>query len=160
MNLGLNLLIYAPDGIKPSVHDISMLARSCPLQKIVISHLGNPKVENGRMIQGDDLMILAGEPNVCIQLSGQAMFCEYPYSVLDRLVSDVVKQFGASRMMWGSNFPVGGDSEKVSRDLSLVRVGSWGLDRDGVDWVTWRTATNVWFSPVRTDQHSLSKKRD
>jgi L-fuconolactonase len=150
MHLGLNLLIYAPDGIKASVHDISTLARSCPSQKIVISHLGNPKVENGRMIQGDELMALAGEPNVCVQLSGQAMFCEYPYTVLDPLVSDVVTRFGPGRIMWGSNFPVGGDSQKVSRDLALVRVGAWGLDRDGVDWVTRRTAMNVWFGASLT----------
>lgn len=151
MDLGMNLVVYAPDGIKSAVQDILDAARGCPSAKIIISHLGNPKVVEGRFVDGYDLVALAEAPNVYVQLSGQAMFCEYPYSALDGFIADVVKRFGPGRVMWGSTFPVCGDSRAISKDLALVKAGAWGLDQDGIDSVTGRTAMQVWFSSKQGD---------
>ena len=145
MVMGLNLVVYAPDGIDSSVPRIMEAARACPPAKIVISHLGTPKVVEGRLVDGRALFALAETANVYVQLSGQSMWCEYPYSVLDEFITQTIERFGPSRLMWGSNFPVCGDGRAIQRDVALVRAGSWGLDEDGAKWVIEGTAMHVWF---------------
>jgi L-fuconolactonase len=117
-----------------------------PFARIVISHLGNPKVVGGDVVRGAAVLALASEENIHVQLSGLSMFCEYPHSALDTLISDVVRQFGPRRLLWGSNFPVCGDIQAYRRDLALVQSGAWGLDPDAVDWVTGRAAERLWFN--------------
>ncbi|HEX4427558.1 MAG TPA: amidohydrolase family protein [Terriglobales bacterium] len=146
MDLGMNLLVYAPNGIKSSVQNILETARQCPSAKIVISHLGNPKVADGKLVEGMDLMALAQAPNVYVQLSGQSMFCDYPYQALESFTFDAVKRFGPGRVMWGSNFPVSGDSQVVARDLDLVKAGRWELGRNDIERVVGGTALDVWFA--------------
>jgi predicted TIM-barrel fold metal-dependent hydrolase len=146
MKSGLNLVVYAPNGIKSAAQDIITAARGCPSACVVVSHLGNPRVVDGQVVDGMELLTLAQTPNVYVQLSGQSMFCNYPYAALDSFTTDVVKSFGPSRILWGSNLPVSGDSHAVRRDLALLRPGAWGLDQEGIEWVTSRTAMRVWFA--------------
>jgi L-fuconolactonase len=148
MKVGLNLVVYAPDGIESSVPKILEVARSNSVGKIVISHLGTPKVIDGRLVEGRALFSLTEMPNVFVQLSGQSMVCEYPYSPLDEFTAQAIERFGPSRVMWGSNFPVCGDGRSIQRDLDLVRAGAWGLDQAGAEMVTSHAAMHVWFSPA------------
>ena len=78
------------------------------------------------------MLALAREPDLYVLISGQSMFCEYPYSVLDELTWAVIGAFGPERLMRGSNFPEGGE-ENYCRDLALVRDQSWGLSSGDVD---------------------------
>jgi L-fuconolactonase len=121
------------------------LMRQRPDARIVVSHLGNPQVCDGRFAAGSELLALASEPGVYVLLSGLSMFCEYPYAALDAFVSEAIRQFGSRRIMWGSNFPVCGDRPAYRRDLAMVQSGAWGLDPKETEWIIGRTAKQVWF---------------
>ncbi len=145
IRLGMNLVIWAPGGITKSLPGLRRLLAQRSDGTIVISHLGDPQLEGDQLASGRELLELASEPSIYVQLSGLAMFCEYPYSPLDGLVSDVIRSFGPQRILWGSNFPVCGDSEAYIRDLQMVLSGSWDLDEEEIEWITHRTATSIWF---------------
>lgn len=145
VDLGMTLVIYAPDGIASAIPDILKLVHQRPGARIVVSHLGNPKVDNSRLVGGSEILTLASDPGIHVQLSGLSMFCEYPYTPLKELIIGVIEQFGPERVMWGSNFPVCGDQRVVRRDLGLVQSGVWGLNPRGIEWVTGSTAQRLWF---------------
>jgi L-fuconolactonase len=145
IDLGMNLVIYAPGGIRDAVPHVLKVIQARPRAKIVISHLGNPKVVEQHLTQGSELFELVGNPSVYVQLSGYSMFCDYPYTPLDGFISEVIRRFDPSRLMWGSNFPVCGDIHSYRRDLALVQSGAWGLDQEGIQWVTGRSARRLWF---------------
>lgn len=144
---GLIPLIYAPDGIESLISPIRATAQSYPQTPVVISHLGNPRVEGARLVGGEEILLLADEPNVYVVLSGMGMFCDYPYAPLDGFIHGVVEAFGAERLMWGSNFPVcGEDPEAYCRDIGLVRSdGQWGIGPGAAELITNTTARRVWF---------------
>jgi L-fuconolactonase len=141
----MNLVVFTPEGIAGSVPDIVSLARRRPNARIILSHFGNPKVENGQFASGREILDLAAEPGVYVQVSGFGMFCEYPYAALTPFISDVVRSFGPERLTWGSNFPVCGDWQAYCRDLALVKSGALGLTADGIDCLLGRTAQPLWF---------------
>jgi L-fuconolactonase len=144
-DLGMNLVVYAPDGLAKATPHILELVRQRPDASIVISHLGNPQVCDGRFTAGAELLSLATKPNVYVLLSGLSMFCEYPYTAMSDLLCEVIRQFGLHRTMWGSNFPVCGDRQAYRRDLALAQSGAWGFDPKVTEWIIGRTAKQVWF---------------
>jgi predicted TIM-barrel fold metal-dependent hydrolase len=74
------------------------------------------------------------------------MFCEYPHSRLDELIATTISAFGPDRLLWGSNFPVGGDDQaSYDRDVALIQTGRWGLDAPAVELVTKDNARRIWF---------------
>lgn len=145
LELGMNLVVYAPDGIADSLSGIRAMARQEHRSRIIISHLGNPKLKDDQLVGGRDLLQLASEPAIFVQLSGLSMFCEYPHQLLAEFIRETVHQFTAERILWGSNFPVCGDKDAYVRDLSMVLSGAWRLDPRQVEWITGRTAEKVWF---------------
>jgi L-fuconolactonase len=144
---GLAHVHYAPAGIGPVVAPLRALAATHPLVPYVVSHLGNPSVVDGALDRGDELLGLADLPNVYVLLSGLSMLCPFPFTPLDRLIMAILEAFGPTRVMWGSNFPVGGDgTADYSRELELLRSGRrWGLDTRAVEAVTDGTARSLWF---------------
>jgi predicted TIM-barrel fold metal-dependent hydrolase len=73
------------------------------------------------------------------------MFCTYPYAQLRQLVSEVIRRFGADRVMWGSNFPVCGDEDAYIRELQLIST-EWASNYDQMQKILGRTANDLWFS--------------
>ena len=142
---GLHLILYAPDGIAEAVPTICRLLRECPRAKVVVSHLGNPKLMDGRLVLGPALFQLDQEAGVLVLISGLSMFCVYPYAELRKFVSDVIRRFGPQRLMWGSNFPVCGDAAAYQRDLIHFQTGEWGVSSDEIDEILRGTASNLWF---------------
>ena len=49
------------------------------------------------------------------------------------------------RLYWGSNYPVCGDAGAYLRDLHLVTSGEWELTPEQIEWITSRTAKQLWF---------------
>ena len=143
--LRLTLVVWAEHGVADVVAAIRRLHTDHPDGRIVITHLGAPRVENDIVVAGWELLELAAQPGVFVTLSGQSMFCEYPYGELDEFVVRVIDAFGPDRVMWGSNYPVCGDSEAYRRDLALLTSGSWGLGPDEVGQIAGETAARLWF---------------
>jgi len=144
VELGLILVVYAPQGMAHAAPTIGRFAAAHPDARLVVTHLGNPQVSPGEPL-ANDLLRLAAVPGVFIQLSGLGQFCEYPYLQLAELVRSIVAEFGASRIYWGSNFPVCGDRVAYERELELVKSGPWGLNSEQIHSILTQTAAALWF---------------
>jgi len=144
---GLHQILYAPEGVSAVVGPLRELSSTHPQAAFVVSHLGNPAVEDGGLRHGKELLTLADLPNVYVLLSGLGMFCSYPYAPLDGLVTDVIEAFGPERVMWGSNFPVGGDaaSDYLGELRIVVSRERWGIDVDAAAAISDTTARRLWF---------------
>jgi L-fuconolactonase len=144
--LGMHIVLYAPEGIAGAVQPVRRLAQQASEGRIVISHLGNPRVEDDRLVYGRELLELAMEQNIDVQLSGLSMFCSYPYRPLQAFIREVVAAFGPDRVLWGSNFPVsGGDAELYRRDLLFVGSSDLGLTDGEIEQIMGGTANKIWF---------------
>jgi predicted TIM-barrel fold metal-dependent hydrolase len=143
--LGLNLLVYAPNGIAEAVPTVRRLLMEYPNGRIVISHLGNPKLVGGDRVEGSEIFQLDQLDGVFVLISGLSMFCPYPYLVLRPFISEVVDRFASERLLWGSNFPVCGDKDAYLRDLTQLLEGDWGLGADEIQDLSGGTANRLWF---------------
>ena len=143
--LGLNLVLYLPKGVKNILPEIVLLARAFGNSKLIITHLGCPQVVGSKMVAGWEMLELAHLPNVMITLSGQGMYCQWPHHSLLEFILQTIEAFSTERIMWGSNYPVCGGSEEYARDLQLVLRGDWGLSSRQIAEITDGTASSVFF---------------
>ena len=145
LDLGMNLMVYAPNGISSAITPLLNITRQQSKSRIIISHLGNPILTNGHLTREQEIFQLASEPGIFVQLSGLSMFCDYPYTALTKFIQEIIKQFTAERILWGSNFPVCGNERAYIRDLNMILSRAWKLDPIQVEWITARTAKETWF---------------
>jgi predicted TIM-barrel fold metal-dependent hydrolase len=117
----------------------------------VISHLGNPKLVEGELIAGSQIFRSRANPWRFRFALRTVMFCAYPNSELRHLVVEVIRRFGANRLMWGSNFPVCGDENAYGRDLAQLLCSEWGLSSQQIECIAGGTARTVWFDSERAD---------
>src|SRR5262245_25505718 len=87
---------------------LTRLIRQFPEVAVVLDHLGHAAVEGG--VAADafrSLLGLAQFPRVFIKLSGFYYFSRqaYPFADCAGAVRALVDHFGASRLLWGSDFP-------------------------------------------------------
>lgn len=85
------------------------LLSDMPDLPVVIDHLGSPYDSSaaGLKTWGDGMARLAELPNVHAKLSGYAMFFGADLGdVPSRVTAEILRLFGPSRCMFGSNFPV------------------------------------------------------
>lgn len=146
---GFVIVVYAPGGVARTIEPIRKLLGSRPGATVEITHLGNPWLQDGTIVGGFELLELAQEPSVLVTLSGLAMFCHSPHQELDGLIAATISAFGTRRLLWGSNFPVGGaDTSSYRRELDLIRSGRWGLDPLDIELVIHENAKRVWFEGI------------
>jgi L-fuconolactonase len=143
---GLIIMVGTGSGITECIPAIRRLLRRAAGGTIVITHLGSPRVEDNRMITGRELLELSEEQGVCVTLSGQSMFCDYPYAPLDDFTREVIEAFGPDRLMWGSNFPESGDASAYRENLALVTGGAWGLRPADIEKIVHTAAERLWFT--------------
>ncbi|WP_050602433.1 amidohydrolase [Ruegeria sp. 6PALISEP08] len=107
-----------------------VLAQS-PETRIALCHAGSPhdRTPQGLRRWADELTALSNLPQVYCKLSGLGMFDRnWSAESVAPIVSNCLSQFGADRIMFGSNFPV--DSltstykEVVSRHQELIPFSS------------------------------------
>lgn len=144
VDLGLTLVLYAPQGVAVAAPVIARFLAAHPTARLVVTHLGNPQLREGRLVDAE-LLRLSAVPGVFVQLSGLSQFCEYPHTELRDFIRAMIREFGAPRIYWGSNYPVCGDEAAYRRDLHQVTSGEWDLTPEQIEWITSRTAEEVWF---------------
>ena len=145
-SLGLVIVVYAPTGIARALAPVRRLLAARPGATVEITHLGCPQLEDGKLVGGLELLELADEPGVVVTLSGLSMFCEAPHLPLLPLIVATLDEFGPERVLWGSNFPVGGgDDESYRRELELIVAGAWGIDPPAARLITAENARRIWF---------------
>lgn len=145
VELGLTFVLYAPQGTAAAAPAIAQFLAANPSARMVVTHLGNPELRDGRLVE-TELLRLAALEGLFIQLSGLSQFCEYPYVELHEYIREIIREFGASRIYWGSNYPVCGDEASYRRDLLQVVHGEWELTTEQRQWITAGTAARLWFS--------------
>ncbi|MBO0812045.1 MAG: amidohydrolase family protein, partial [Microlunatus sp.] len=87
------------------------LARLVPELKIVVDHLGRPPLDTGGWSPwADHIAELAQSPAVALKVSvgidALTAWDSWDPAELDRYVAHAVEQFGADRLLLGSNWPV------------------------------------------------------
>ena len=86
------------------------LARAAPNTRLVLDHLGKPDIAGGQLSAWrNDLAALAKLENVFCKLSGLATEADHETWTTDDLqpcVDIALSEFGPSRTMWGSDWPV------------------------------------------------------
>jgi L-fuconolactonase len=148
-NLGMIIVLFAPEGLRPIVEKLEAELRLAPFTRLVITHLGNPSFENGEVAESArDVFRLAKFGNVFLQISGMAQFCPFPHDDLRPLIADAFTHFGPTRMLWGSNFPVVGTNENFAADLHLLLDGKLPIPSDAIPKVAGENAQRLWFNRV------------
>ncbi len=90
------------------LNTLAALAECFPEVAIVVDHLGCPDVAEGVHSAGFlALLGLARFPRLFIKVSGHYSFSRHPYphTDCDDLFRALYDRFGASRLIWGSDFP-------------------------------------------------------
>ena len=122
------------------------MARRHPSVSVVIDHLGSPDYEDPSSL--DNLIAVAGRPNVYVKLSGYPYGTgeAYPYATAHAYIERAFRGFGAERLMWGSDWPVclsAASYEQAFRSAWELPF----LSDDDRAWIFERTAREAWRIP-------------
>jgi predicted TIM-barrel fold metal-dependent hydrolase len=128
----------------PGLEQIRNTLTRFPKVRLLIDHLGRPKVEDGPPYEAaQDYFALADFPNCYLKfsLSGLDSMIKGK-ATADTFMPKLVSVFGADRIAWGSNFPstAGTLSEIVARSKEAMRALS-DADRS---WIFARTAQRLY----------------
>jgi L-fuconolactonase len=146
-NLGLVIVLYAPQGIRPHLSWLNKQMESAPFTRLVVTHLGNPTVEDQKPTDSArDVFELARFANVFLQLSGMKMFCPFPHEPLYPLVAEAMEKFGPARIIWGSNYPVVGSAADYQADLRLLLDGRLPIPSEAIPRIAGENARRLWFA--------------
>lgn len=103
-------------GVLASIHcrpqhlrEIRALAGHYPQLRILLHHMGHPKLLEPEGLS--EILATARQDNVFIKVSGfynttTAPPWDYPLSDVQPVVHALYQRFGASRLLWGSDYPV------------------------------------------------------
>jgi len=145
-NLGLVIVLSAPQGIRPIFSRLQRELQSAPFSRLVVTHLGNPSLIGSKLDDtARDVLELAEFSNVYLQLSGMKMFCPYPHKPLYPLIAQAVDAFGMNRILWGSNYPVVGTQEDYAADLRLLLDGRLPVPGEAIVSIAGKNAKRLWF---------------
>ena len=112
-------------GCIESVSALSLMMAEFPQLKVILNHCGMPEALNDAWMQG--VMQLAQYPECYVKCSGWEMFDrEWDVEQVKPLIDFVIRQFGLTRVMLASNFPVS--------ELGRSYVDVWKLYFAGMNW--------------------------
>ncbi|WPE23905.1 amidohydrolase family protein [Shinella zoogloeoides] len=131
----------------PQMKGAAELARACPNVTFVLQHSGMPEDmgTEGYAAWKAELQALAREQNVVSKLSAYGTFIHRnDTGHIARILADTVGIFGASRCLFGSNFPI----EKLWTDygalLGAFQIAASSLDETARQAVFHDTASRVY----------------
>jgi predicted TIM-barrel fold metal-dependent hydrolase len=126
---------------------VGRLARQHPNLTLVIDHLGhvdpNPKSHSGAW---ESVLGLAKHPTIYVKVSLHYRLSRdsYPWPDLHPFQEKLLAAFGASRLMWGSNFPMHLPKPAYAERLSAVAKGLPFLSPEDRAWILGKTARSIW----------------
>jgi L-fuconolactonase len=101
-NLPFDVVAVFPNHLK----HVPVLAEKIPDLRMVIDHLAKPPVGRDDRAWFDQMTAAAQSPNVYAKLSGQFDNPNWAVSDVQPYVDHVLEHFGASRVLFGSDWPV------------------------------------------------------
>jgi len=114
---------------------IPTLAERVPELKMVIDHLAKPPIGQTESPWFDQMKAAAQAPNVYAKLSGQFDNPDWTVEDVRPYVDFAFEQFGADRIMFGSDWPVcvlGGSYGSVWANTQTLIAGLSAAERDAV----------------------------
>jgi predicted TIM-barrel fold metal-dependent hydrolase len=126
---------------------IGRLAQQHPNLTLVIDHLGhvdpNPQAHPGAW---ETLLGLAKHPTIYVKVSLHYRLSRdsYPWRDLHPFQEKLLAAFGASRLMWGSNFPMHLPQPAYAERLAAVAKGLPFLSATDRAWIMGKTALSLW----------------
>ena len=146
IDLNMIIVLYAPDGIVKHVESLAASLGMNPSCQLVLTHMGNPDTKEAPdFIDYKSVFRLAQYNNIYYQISGMKMFCSYPHEIFYPLIKEAHKNFGVSRLIWGSNYPVVGNKEDYKKDLNLVLEGQLPIPKNEISQVIGANSVKLWF---------------
>jgi L-fuconolactonase len=145
-DLGLAIVLYSPQGIRPLLPHLQQALQKAPSTRLVITHLGNPGLNGSELDKAADAVLeLARSANAYFQISGLKMFCPFPHEPLYPLIERAAAAFGASRLLWGSNYPVMQTRDDYAADLRLLLDGRLPVPGQAIGQIAGENAKRLWF---------------
>lgn len=134
----------------PQMADGAALVEAFPDLTFVLEHAGMPEdlSQEGRRTWREGMKRLADQPNVSTKLSGLGTFVHRndPSHVAD-IVGETVELFGASRCVWGSNFPIEKLWSNYAALVEAIRAAVAGFAADERSAVLHDTAVRLYRLP-------------
>ncbi|SMR83932.1 L-fuconolactonase [Aliiroseovarius halocynthiae] len=128
---------------------LDTLCRANPELTVVINHAAKPEIGVRPMDEWQcRIARLATLPNVSCKLSGLTVFSDR-IDALQPYVDVLVSQFGPSRLIWGSDWPVLKESADYGAWVSLCDRVLRGLDNRDVAQIFGDSAQQIYGTEVR-----------
>lgn len=129
--------------------ELTRLLTEFPQVRCVIDHclfLGYDSDVNETLTA---MLALARYPNTFAKLT--CMFFEtrgaYPYRILHEPLKRIISAFSPSRCVWGSNFPCGLWTPKMTYQMNLeLFTSELSLDTSSQTELFWNTGSRLWFN--------------
>ncbi len=125
---------------------VGEMADRHPACRVIIDHLGRQRKEESPAYPGSaPLFALARRENVYVKVSALAVASAQPYPFTDAtaLVRRLHGEFGAERLMWGTDFPYVQQHEGYARALQLLDHFDFISERER-QWLLWRTVASLY----------------
>jgi predicted TIM-barrel fold metal-dependent hydrolase len=139
--LGITMCIQTgPVGLP----QVTALAKRFPQVKIILDHLGRPDVLDGApYAKAQSMFDLAPLDNIYMKLTPRIFGdVKKENASADTFFPRVVKEFGASRLAWGSNFPTSPGS--LADILATAQAGLASLSDEDRAWIFEKTAKQLY----------------
>lgn len=109
----------------PQLPAVIELVRACPAVNFILDHGGKPGIRAGLLDPWrEHIVTLARLPNVVCKLSGLACEADHRHWTLDQLrpyAAHLIETFGASRLLFGGDWPVAKLAISYDRWLDAAR---------------------------------------
>ena len=124
------------------------LAQACENTSMILNHCGVPSIANdGLDPWRQDIEALSQIPNVTCKLSGLMAYCApgtSSFETIEPYVDHVLKCFGPSRMVWGSDWPVVNLGKGLPEWITVTRKILEKLSADEANAIANGTAQTVY----------------
>ncbi|KAL9386667.1 hypothetical protein Peur_019791 [Populus x canadensis] len=147
--LGVPVGFMCMKGLNLHISEIQELCTEFPSTVVLLDHLSfcKPPTNDEESFAFSELLKLSKFPQVYIKFS--ALFrvsrMPFPYQDLAPLLSQVVSSFGASRVMWGSDFPyvVPECGYKGGKEAALSIANQVPLSSSELEWIMGKTVMQL-----------------
>jgi predicted TIM-barrel fold metal-dependent hydrolase len=130
-------------------NQVAVIAERCPHMRLILDHMGYPQVDAGEAAF-QPIVDLARYDNVYVKLSDVAGRSKqgYPYVDVHPFIQQLLRAFGAERMVWGTGYPghhrLKHNWPPLEQELRLIREGLPFLTENERERILGGTAAGIW----------------
>ncbi|MBA0798851.1 hypothetical protein Gohar_009405 [Gossypium harknessii] len=147
--LGVPVGFMCMKGLNLHISEITELCTEFPSTAVLLDHLAfcKPPLNDEEKLAFSELLKLSRFPQVYVKFS--ALFrvsrMSSPYLDLVPLLAEVVSNFGANRVMWGSDFPyvVPESGYKGAKEAACLIASQASLSSSEVEWIMGKTVMQL-----------------